>query len=177
MKASGQSCPTSLFNENIFSFYSQDTTHQGGGGGLSCFVAAFTPGDQIVTTVKSFEGFEFPFSDTRLNYIIAGLPAPLSWDYQAPNLTVCNNAQGTGCNAPWVYPSSIQIACPGGKPVPPNPTPISVSRLLNFGQGEDGLTEYFFFWNTSRHANGCTSVVLTFDTGLSVVPAQFKYIF
>ena len=177
LKASGQSCPTSLFNENIFSFYSQDTTHQGGGGGLSCFVAAFTPGDKVVTTVKSFEGFEFPFSDTRLNYIIAGLPAPLSWDYQAPNLTVCNNAQGTGCNAPWVYPSSIQIACPGGKPVPPNPTPISVSRLLNFGQGEDGLTEYFFFWNTSRHANGCTSVVLTFDTGLSVVPAQFKYIF
>jgi hypothetical protein len=52
-----------------------------------------------------------------------------------------------------------------------------VSRLLNFGQGEDGLTEYFFFWNTSRHANGCTSVVLTFDSGLSVVPAQFKYIF
>jgi hypothetical protein len=177
LKASGQSCPTSLFNQNIFSFYSQDTTHQGGGGGLSCFVAAFTPGDQIVTTVKSFEGFEFPFSDTRLNYIIAGLPAPLSWDYQAPNLTVCNNALGTGCNAPWVYPSSIQIACPGGKPVPPNPTPISVSRLLNFGQGEDGLTEYFFFWNTSRHANGCTSVVLTFDNGLSVVPAQFKYIF
>lgn len=177
LKASGQSCPTDLFNQNIFSFYTQDTTHQGGGGGLSCLVAAYNPKDQIVTTFKSFDGFEFPFSDTRLNYIIAGLPAPLSWDYQAPNLTVCNNASGTNCTAPWIYPSSIQIACPGGSPVPPNPTPISVSRLLNFGQGENGLTEYFFFWNTPRHAKGCTSVVMTFDSGLSVVPAQFKYLF
>jgi hypothetical protein len=90
---------------------------------------------------------------------------------------VCPNASGTGCNPPWVYASSIQIACPNGPPVPPNPSPISVSRLLNFGKGEDGLTEYFFFWLTQRHSKGCTSAVLTFDNGLSVVPAQFKYIF
>lgn len=180
LKASGQSCPPPLqapFDQNIFSFYTQDTTHQGGGGGLSCLVAAYNPKDQIVTTFKSFDGFEFPFSDTRLNYIISGLPAPLSWDYEAPNLTVCPNATGNGCTAPWVYPSSIQIACPGGQPVPPNPTPISVTRLLNFGQGENGITEYFFFWITPRHAKGCTSVVMTFDSGLIEVPAQFKYIF
>jgi hypothetical protein len=177
LKASGQSCPSTSFDKNIFVFYSQDTTHQGGGGGLSCFVAAYTTGAPPVPTASSFEGFEFPFSDTRLNFIIAGLPAPLSWDYELPNLTVCPSAVGTGCTAPWVYPSSIQVACPGGSAVPPNPTPISVGRLLNFGQGEHGLTEYFFFWNTVRHSKGCTSVVLTFDSGLSVVPAQFKYIF
>jgi len=177
LKASGQNCPSTAFDKNIFVFYSQDTTHRGGGGGLSCFVAAFTPGAPPVQTASSFEGFEFPVSDTHLNYIISGWPVPLSWDYDVSNLTVCPNATGNGCTAPWVYPSSIQIACPGGSPIPPNPTPISVSRLLNFGQGENGLTEYFFFWNTVKHSKGCTSVVLTFDNGLSVVPAQFKYIF
>jgi hypothetical protein len=180
LKATGQPCPpppTNLWDKNIFLSYSQDPTHHGGGGGLSCFVAAFTPGDQEVTSAVSFEGFEWPVSDTRLNYIIAGFPVPLSWDYDVPNLTVCSNANGTGCTAPWVYPSSIQIACPHGSPVPPNPSPITVSRLLNFGKGEQGLTEYFFFWITQRHSKGCVSVVLTFDTGLSVVPAQFKYLF
>jgi hypothetical protein len=177
LKASGQSCPSTTFDKNIFEFYSQDTTHKGGGGGLSCFVAAYTTGAPPVVTASSFEGFEWPVSDTQLNPIIPGLPVPLSWDYDVPNLTVCPNASGTGCTAPWVYASSIQIACPNGPPVPPNPSPISVSRLLNFGKGEDGLTEYFFFWLTQRHSKGCTSAVLTFDTGLSVVPAQFKYIF
>jgi len=177
LKASGQSCPSTNFDKNIFEFYSQDTTHKGGGGGLSCFVAAYTTGAPPVVTASSFEGFEWPVSDTQLNPIIAGLPVPLSWDYDVPNLTVCPNASGTGCTPPWVYASSIQIACPHGSPVPPNPTPISVSRLLNFGQGENGLTEYFFFWLTQRHSKGCTSAVLTFDNGLSVVPAQFKYIF
>jgi hypothetical protein len=177
LKASGQSCPSTNFDKNIFEFYSQDTTHKGGGGGLSCFVAAYTTGAPPVVTASSFEGFEWPVSDTQLNPIIPGLPVPLSWDYDVPNLTVCPNASGTGCNPPWVYASSIQIACPNGPPVPPNPSPISVSRLLNFGKGEDGLTEYFFFWLTQRHSKGCTSAVLTFDNGLSVVPAQFKYIF
>jgi hypothetical protein len=177
LKASGQSCPSTAFDKNIFEFYSQDTTHRGGSGGLSCFVAAFTPGAPPVQTASSFEGFEVTVSDTKLNPIIGGLPVPLFWDYNQPNLTVCSNPAGTGCTAPWVYPSSIQIACPNGPPVPPNPMPISVSRLLNFGPGENGLTEYFFFWLTQRHSKGCTSVVLTFDNGLSVVPAQFKYIF
>lgn len=178
LKASGQTCPSSLFDKNIFNAYSQDTTHSGGGGGLSCFVAAFTPGAPVVASVVSFEGFEWPVSDTRLNPIIAGWPVPLSFDYDVPNLTVCNNAAGTGCIAPWVYPSSIQVACPNGPPVLPNPTPISVSKLLNFGKGGKGevnLTEYFFFWNTVPHSKGCTSVVLTFDTGLVEVPAKFKY--
>jgi len=176
LKASGQTCPTNLFDKNIFEFYSQDTTHKGGGGGLSCFVAAFTPGAPPVATASSFEGFEWPVSDTKLNPIIAGLPVPLSFDYNLANLTVCSNPNGTGCTAPWVYPSSIQIACPNGQPVPPNPAPIVVSKLLNFGPGENGLTEYFFFWLTKPHSKGCVSAVLTFDTGLSVVPAQFKYI-
>jgi len=176
LKASGQNCPSSSFDKNIFIFYTQDTTHKGGGGGLSCFVAAFTPGAPPVQSASSFEGFEWPVSDTQLNPIIGGFPVPLSWDYNLPNLTVCSNPAGTGCTAPWVYPSSIQIACPNGPQVPPNPSPISVSRLLNFGQ-ENGLTEYFFFWKTVRHSKGCVSVVLTFDNGLSVVPAKFKYIF
>jgi hypothetical protein len=177
LKASGQNCPSTAFDKNIFLSYSQDTTHQGGGGGLSCFVAAFTPGDPPVSSATSFEGFEFPISDTQLNYIIGGIPVPLSWDYDLANLTVCPNSSGTGCSSPWVYPSSIQISCPNGGPVNPNPQPISVSKLKSFGQDKDGLFEYFFWWNTVRHSKGCTSVVLTFDNGLQVVPAQFKYIF
>jgi len=178
LKASGQSCPSIAFDKNIFSFYTQDTTHRGGGGGLSCFVAAYTAGDPPVQSASSFEGFEFPVSDTHLNYIISGFPVPLSWDYALPNLTVCSNPSGTGCTPPWVYPASVQITCPNGKPAN-NPTqnPISVSKLQNFGQGEDGLTEYFFWWKTMKHSSGCVSVVLNFDTGLSVFPAQFKYIF
>jgi len=177
LKASGQNCPSSNFDKNIFLSYSSDTTHSGGGSGLSCFVAAFTPGAPVVTSASSFKGFEFPVSDTKLNFIIAGLPVPLSWDYDVPNLTVCSNPAGTGCISPWVYPSSIQIACPNGPPVNPNPAAISVSRLRNFGKGEDGLTEYFFFWDTVKHSKGCVSVVLTFDNGLTVVPARFKYVF
>jgi hypothetical protein len=177
LKASGQSCPSTTFDKNIFLFYSQDTTHKGGGGGLSCFVAAFTPGAPPVTSATSFEGFEWPVSDTQLNFIIAGFPVPLSWDYDFPNLTVCSNALGTGCTAPWVYPASIQIACPNSQPVNGTLVPISVTKLLNFGKGEEGLTEYFLFWKTMRHSKGCVSVVFTFDTGLVVAPAQFKYIF
>src|SRR5271166_412366 len=177
LKASGQTCPTSLFDKNIFLSYAQDTTHKGGSGGLSCFVAAYTTNAPPVQNASAFEGFEWPVSDNKLNPIIGGLPVPLSWDYDLSNLTVCPNANGTGCTPPWVYPSSIQIQCPGGQQVPPSPTPIAVSRLLNFGLGENGLTEYFFFWLTKPHSKGCVSVVLTFDSGLSVVPAQFKYIF
>jgi len=179
LKASGQSCPSSAFDKNIFNSYSQDPTHSGGGSGLSCFTAALTPGAPIVASAVSFEGFEFPVSDSHLNYIFPRWPVPLSFDYDLPNLSVCHNALGIGCTAPWVYPSSIQIACPNGSPVAPNPSPITVSPLLNFGPGgpgEPGLTEYFLLWTTPQHAKGCTSVVFTFDTGLTVVPAKFKYL-
>lgn len=138
-------------------------------------MAALTPGAPVVASAVSFEGFEWPLSD-RLNPIIAGFPVPLSFDYDVPNLSVCNNAAGTGCVAPRGVSVIIQVACPNGPPVSPNPTPISVSKLLNFGKkGEANLTEYFFFWNTVPHSKGCTRVVLTFDAGLTEAPAEFKY--
>ena len=178
LKASGQSCPTSLFDKNIFRFYTQDTTHSGGGGGLSCFVAAFTPGDQIVTSFTSFVGFQTPVSDNQINVIKAGSAVPLIWQqFLAPNvpetnLTFCsspNPAPGT-CTAPWVNLGTIPSACSGDSD---NETTIGASGnsgLQNLGNGN-----YQFNWKTTKGSTGCVVVVATFDSGLVVYPATFQY--
>jgi hypothetical protein len=177
LKASGQPCPSSLFDKNIFSFYSQDTTHQGGGGGLSCFVAAFTPGDPIVASFSSFVGFELPISDTKINFINAGKAVPLVWQlFFAPNtpitnLTFCSNQNGTNCSAPWVNLGTLPVTCPGGPPVHSETiSPTGNSGLQNFGNGS-----YQFNWQTVKGSTGCVKIVATFDTGLVVYPATFQF--
>lgn len=182
LKASGQSCPTSLFNENILRFYTQDTTHSGGGGGLSCFVAAYTPGDQIVASFTSFVGFEPPVSDTQINVIHAPQAVPLSWQQLiAPNVPLTNlsfcstpNPAAGQCTAPWVNLGTIPVTCPGGPPVhSETETTISAaggSGLQNFGNGN-----YQFNWKTTKGSTGCVTVVATFDSGLTVYPATFEY--
>jgi hypothetical protein len=178
LKASGQSCPSSLFDKNIFRFYTQDTTHQGGGGGLSCFVAAFTPNDPIVASFTSFVGFQTPVSDTQINVIKAGSAVPLIWQqFLAPNvpntnLTFCSspNPPAGACTAPWVNLGTIPAACSGGSDDETTINAAGNSGLQNLGNGL-----YQFNWKTVKGSGGCVIVVATFDSGLVVYPATFKY--
>ncbi len=178
LKASAQSCPSSLFDKNIFSFYTQDTTHQGGGGGLSCFVAAFTPNDPIVASFTSFVGFQSPVSNSQINVIQAGSAVPLIWQqFSAPNvpvtnLTFCsspNPAAGT-CTAPWVNLGTIPAACSGDSEDEQTIVASGKSGLQNLGNGL-----YQFNWKTVKGSKGCVIVVATFDSGLVVHPATFQY--
>jgi hypothetical protein len=178
LKASGQTCPSSAFDKNIFSFYTQDTTHQGGGGGLSCFVAAFTPNDPIVASFTSFVGFQSPVSNSQINVIQAGSAVPLIWQqFSAPNvpvtnLTFCsspNPAAGT-CTAPWVNLGTIPATCSGGSDDETTIAASGKSGLQNLGNGL-----YQFNWKTVKGSKGCVIVVPTFDNGLVVYPATFQY--
>jgi hypothetical protein len=182
LKASGQNCPSSAFDKNIFIFYTQDTTHKGGGGGLSCFVAAFTPNDPIVPSFTSFVGFESPVSDTQINVINGGRAVPLTWQlFLAPNvpntnLTFCSSPNpGIGtCTAPWVNLGTIPITCPGGSPVH-SATETTISAAGNSGMQNLGSGNYQFNWKTIKGSTGCVTVVATFDSGLVTYPATFQY--
>jgi len=182
LKATGQSCPSSLFDKNIFLFYSQDTTHKGGGGGLSCFVAAFDPNDPIVPSFTSFVGFQSPVSDTQINLIHAPQAVPLIWQqFLSPgvpltNLTFCSspNPAAGSCTAPWINLGTIPITCPAGPPVH-STTETTISAAGNSGLQNFGNGNYQFNWKTVKGAKGCVSVVATFDSGLVVSPATFQY--
>ena len=182
LKASGQSCPSTKFDKNIFLSYSQDTTHKGGSGGLSCFAAAFTPNDPIVASFSSFVGFEAPVSDTQINVINAGRAVPLLWQqFLAPgdpvtNLTFCSspNPRAGSCTAPWVNLGTIPVTCPGGLPVQSS-TETTIAASGNSGLQNEGNGNYQFNWKTVKGSTGCVKVVATFDSGLVVYPATFKY--
>ena len=179
LKASGKSCATSLFDKNILSFYSSDTTHQGGTSGVSCFAAAFTPGAPIVDSFSPFVGFQAPVSDTKLNQ--AGSSVPLIWQqFAAPNtpltnLSYCSSSNpGPGtCSAPWVNLSTVPANCSTGQVISDTETPIQWagnSGLQNHGQGT-----YQVNWATVKGSKGCVKVVVTFDSGLTLLPALFQY--
>jgi hypothetical protein len=182
-------CPTTGFNVDIIESYTATKPDPitGGGRGNSCFVTAFDPTATVVppgTTVSTFFGFEFPVFDNKVNPVFVGLPVPLSWDFHnslgqpVTNLQLCQNPNGTGCTAPWVYLSltalssttACQAVAAASSPLPS----LFNSGLLNFGRGE-----YSFLWNTAtriRGLSGCqVSVVLQFDSGLTTAPAVFQY--
>jgi hypothetical protein len=182
-------CPTTGFNVDIIESYTATKPDPitGGGRGNSCFVTAFDPTATVVppgTTVSTFFGFEFPVFDNKVNPVFVGLPVPLSWDFHnslgqpVTNLQLCQNPNGTGCTAPWVYLSltalssttACQAVAAASSPLPS----LFNSGLLNFGSGE-----YSFIWNTAtriRGLSGCqVSVVAQFDNGLVVAPAVFQY--
>jgi hypothetical protein len=189
-------CPTTGFNVDIFSSYTATNPDPilGGGKGNSCFVTAFDPTVQPVppgTTVSTFTGFEFPVSDTKINYILVGAPVPLLWQYDnssgqpVTNLHLCEsvNANGTcatkGVSPPWVYLSltalsstpACQAVAAASSPLPS----IFNLGLLNLGKGW-----YNFDWNTLTNPTGLkgcqVSVVLQFDNGLFEAPAIFQYL-
>jgi hypothetical protein len=182
-------CPTTGFNVDIIESYTATNPDPitGGGRGNSCFVTAFDPAATVVppgTTVSTFFGFEFPVFDNKVNPVFVGLPVPLSWDFHnslgqpVTNLQLCQNPNGTGCTAPWVYLSltalssttACQAVAAASSPLPS----LFNSGLLNFGRGE-----YSFLWNTATRIKGLSgcqvSVVAQFDNGLVVAPAVFQY--
>jgi hypothetical protein len=189
-------CPTTGFNVDIFSSYTATAPDPilGGGKGNSCFVTAFDPTVQPVppgTTISAFTGFEFPVSDTKINYILVGAPVPLFWQYDnssgqpVTNLRLCKsiNPDGTcatkGVSPPWVYLSLTALsATPACQAVAVASSPLpSIFNLglLNFGKGL-----YNFDWNTLTNPQGLkgcqVSVVLQFDNGLFEAPAVFQYL-
>lgn len=183
LKASGQSCPSSTFDENILLSYSSDTTHSGGGGGLSCFVATFTPNAPIIQgSFSSFAGFAAPVTGTAINVIKAGQAVPLQWQqFSSPNtpvtaLSYCSspNPSPGVCTAPWVNLQTVTVACPNGGPAnTATENPIAASGnsgLQNLGNGS-----YQFNWKTQKGAAGCVGILATFDSGLVVEPATFQY--
>jgi hypothetical protein len=182
LKASGQQCPSSLFDKNIFTFYSSDTTHTGGGGGISCFVAAFTPGDPVIQgNFTGFVGFGPPVSDNKIN-VLSGSSVPLIWQsFSAPNtpitnLSFCsspNPPQGT-CTAPWINLSTLPVTCPGGKPVTSQQL-TTIQSTGNSGLRNLGSGNYQFNWKTVSGSKGCVTIVGTFDSGAVVYPATFQY--
>ena len=178
LKASGKSCATNLFDKNILSFYSSDTTHQGGTSGVSCFAAAFTPGAPIVESFSPFVGFQTPVSDTNLNVVQAGSAVNLIWQqFAAPNtpltnLSYCSTSNpGPGtCTAPWVNLSTVPANCSTGEVSSNTIQAAGNSGLQNIGQGN-----YQVNWKTVKGSKGCVKVVVTFDSGLTLLPAIFQY--
>ena len=191
----GQSCPPSpdAPAQSIFLDYTVnrfDPKTAGGGAGITCFVATYTPGAPLITgtgsTFSAFEGFELFVSNTKINPVYQGLPVILVWDFNTnlgvpvPNLHLCNNPpSGTGCTTPWVNLRLIKVpnsSCPSGFP-PTGPLPSFFNLGLRKG---DEVGEYVFVWDTKAPKNlkSCqVSVVLTFDSGLIVAPAKFQYKF
>jgi hypothetical protein len=190
----GVPCPTSGFDLNIFFSYTGavvDPVKGSGQGGGSCFVAAFDPTAAAIATgdtFSSFVGFQSPVSDTDLNIIKAGSAVALKWQqFISPGVPLTNLSWcplgptptpgdpsvclTPGVSKPWVFIGTIATNCVSD-PTPNIETenPAGGSGLQNFGDGS-----YQFNWKTVKGSTGCVDIVLMYDTGLTLYPAQFKY--
>jgi hypothetical protein len=179
-------CPTEGFNVDIFFAYTATTPDpiKGKTLGNSCFVTTFDPTAAAVpagttVTTKTFEGFFFPVSDTKLNIVEDGLPVPLDWKSfdnisgkPVTNLTLCPNSTGTGCTAPWVSVATLPINCTTHQPTGTLTPAPGNSLFLNFKNGT-----YLYFLKTAGGSSGCFTPVLTFSIGLvEAGVANFKFI-
>jgi len=182
----GVPCPTTGFDLNILLTYigaTVDPLKGGSKGTGSCFIAAFDPsGAPIATgnTFSSFVGFGEPVSDTDLNLVKAGQSVPLKWQqFKAPgvpvtNLSLCLDQNGVGCNVkPWVFVGTIKTVCMND--TSPNDDLLDTvaagaSSLQNQGGGK-----YQYNLKTVKGTTGCFDVVLIYDSGLVVYPANFQY--
>lgn len=192
-------CPSTSFTTDVILSYTATTPDpiRVSDNPFGCFAATFDPTVAPVpvgTTISIFTGFRSPVVNTppgsnKLNLIKAGRAVPLKWQQSlntgAPNTNlswcqtgptplnpaVCQDS-GPSVAAPWVFLSRIPLVCPNKVdnittdiPIDPNN-----SGFQNFGNGS-----YQFNWQTSSSDTGCTTVVLQFDTGLSVEPANFQF--
>lgn len=194
-------CPTTGFNIDTLLSYSvppSDAITLGGSSGNSCFAATFDPAAAPVpagTTISIFAGFQSPVVNDSpgnpvLNLVKAGRVVPLKWQQSlssgAPNtgLSWCQTGSSSAtpavCNdttpivqAPWVFLSRIPMVCPNGA-VDSITTDTAIdsnsSGFQNFGNGS-----YQFNWQTMKTDTGCATVVLQFDSSLSVAPANFQF--
>jgi hypothetical protein len=190
-----QPCPLTSAStvQSIFLSYEatiKDPTTRGGSRGPSCFVATYTPGAQAITTgtTSSFDGWEPPVSNTKLNQVKAGSVRRLKFQLfnnlgnPVTHLSLCNSfsfapATGNVCNdptvhRPWVNLSSFGIACPDGTPKSSATDEAALSSADNSGLLNHGSGNYVFRWQTEKDWKGlCANVTATFDSGLTVVPA------
>ena len=179
-------CPTVGFNVDIFFSYTATTPDpiKGKTLGNSCFVTTFDPTAAAVpvgttVTTKTFEGFFFPVSNTKLNFVEDGFPVPLVWQSfdnisgkPVTNLTLCPNSTGTGCTAPWVSVATLPINCTTHQPTGALAPAPGNSLFLNFKNGT-----YLYFLKTAEGSAGCFTPVLTFSIGLvEAGVANFKFI-
>ena len=188
-------CPDSGFDINIFFSYTApsatfgDPLKGGGSGTGSCWVTAFDPNAGAITagtTFSSFVGFQSPISNTDLNIVKAGSAVPLIWQqFISPgvgltNLSLCPLGPSSGnpavcatpgVAAPWIFLGTIATNCMNDTS-PNTDTTVAAgnSGLQNFGNGT-----YQYNWKTVKGSSGCVDVVLIYDSGLTLFPAQFKY--
>jgi YVTN family beta-propeller protein len=188
--------------QSIFLSYEptvKDPTTRGTSGGPSCFVATYTPGAPPITsgTTSRFVGFQSPVSNTDLNKVKAGSTRPLPFEFfdilghPVENLSLCNSFTltftATGavnvCNdvpavqTPWVNLASFGVPCSPGAPINQSTGGTldfpGKSGLINHGDGN-----YQLNWKTMKGWAGfCANVVVTFDSGLMVVPATLGFQF
>jgi hypothetical protein len=183
--------------QSIFLSYDatvKDPTTHGGSRGPSCFVATYTPGAQPITsgTQTRFVGWKSPVVNTDLNQVKVGSTRPLAFQLfdilgnPVTNLSFCNSVsfvQGTGyvctpaVSTPWVNIASVGIACPNGAAVN-SATDGTVISSGNSGFQNNGGGNYQLNWQTQKGWKGsCANVVVTFDSGLTLVPAKLGFQF
>lgn len=184
--------------QSIFLSYEatvKDPTTRGGSLGPSCFVATYTPSAAPITTGtrSRFVGFESPVSNTALNLVKAGSARPLQFQLfdnlgnPVTNLSLCNSftptSSGNVCAdsptvpTPWVNLTSFGIACPNSSAINTS-TDGTVLFPGNSGLQNNGGGNYQLNWKTQKGWSGfCANVVVTFNSGLFVVPATLGFQF
>ncbi len=190
------SCPDSGFDINIFFSYTAPSTTFGdpikgsGSGTGSCWVAAFDPNAAAIPTgqtFSSFVGFQTPVANSPdLNIVKAGSGVPLIWQQfispgvplttlslcpgpLVPNSGTCPSAPAL--SPPWVFVATIRTTCNIDSTPTTDPTVVAgASGLQNFGNGT-----YQYNWKTVKGLTGCVDIVLIYDSGLTLFPANFKY--
>jgi hypothetical protein len=188
----GSGCPTSSNAQalSIFTDYfvtRQDPTTKGGGRGTgSCFEDTYTPGAPLITggSVSRFVGWQSPVDDNQLNQVKAGSTRPLAFSWSdnrgnpLTNLNYCPNTTGTGCATPWVNLSSFGIVCPNGAAVNPATNDPTITTAGDSGFQNLGGGNYQMNWKTSKGWKGaCADVLVTFDSGVTEVPATLGFQF
>jgi hypothetical protein len=188
----GVSCPDSGFDLNIFTSYTAptatfgDPTKGGGSGTGSCWVVAFDANANAIhfgdPPFSSFVGLLSPVSDTDLNLVKPGSAIPVIWQlFKSPgvplieNLSFCPSSSGSGCATPWVFVGTIATSCMADNtPNTATETSSTMSTVGTVVQNSQNGT-YQVNLKTAKGSTGCFDVVLIFDNGVAVYPANFKY--
>jgi len=195
-------CPTSstALAQSIFLDYYVtriDPTSKGGGGGVgSCFEVTYTPGAPPITSgsTSRLVGWQSPVVDGNLNQVKAGSTRPLifTWNDTSgnpiTNLSYCNSFKttiaGNVCQdsptvkTPWVNLASFGIACPNGAPANPATDDPTLSTAGASGFQHLGGGDYQMNWKIPTSWKGsCANVQVTFDNGVTEIPATLGFQF
>ena len=165
--------------------------------GPSCYVVAFDPTQstgganaapiQVGQTV-GFPGFEF-WSNTEtpsctphalVNCVTDPALIPLSWDQTTSsgvavkNLTLCSNAAGTGCTAPWVHLSLSAVSPTAACQALSTPSLPILGGLVHPKNTNEYTVVWYILANPKGLAGCQVRPVLQFDSGVIASPAVFQ---